>query len=347
MYVFFAMLIASAVLVIVKGKDYRKALIGIMASLIVFCCGCSSQGMAAMNQKSDNTASAASASGLNKKEASSAAEVTSVSGKLKIHYIDVEQGDSILIQQDGRNMLIDTGTNASTDTLINYLHSQSINKIDYLILTHAHEDHIGGADAVIRDFDIGTIYMTKYTSTTKTYRDVISAMKSKGLKATLPVLGNKFNLGQASCTILGPVNPQGEDLNTCSIVIKLTFGSTKFLFTGDAQASNEETMINNKYDLSADVLKVGHHGSHTSTCQQFLDAVNPKYAVISAGKGNDYGHPHKETMDRLRAKGVKVYRTDESGTIICISDGKNISFSCKPGDYKYGSQVSSEKGRKK
>lgn len=313
----------------------KKILTGVLISFMVFFCACTSPETAAMNEKSDNNVAAAAAS------------KTPVSGKLKIHYIDVGQGDSILVQQHGKNMLIDAGTNASADSLIKYLHSQSINRIDYLVLTHPHEDHIGGADAVINNFSIGTIYMTKYTASTKTYRDVIKAMKSKGLKATLPVLGNTFRLGEADCIILGPVNPDPEDLNTGSIVLKLTFGSKKFLFTGDAQASNEKAMINNKYDLSADVLKAGHHGSHTSTCQQFLNAVNPKYAVISAGKGNDYGHPHKETMNRLKAKGIKVYRTDESGTIICTSDGKNISFSCEPGDYKYGSQVSSGNGRKK
>lgn len=313
----------------------KKVLTGIIISFVVFFCACTSPETAALNEKSDNNVAAAAAS------------KTSVNGKLKIHYIDVGQGDSILVQQDGKNMLIDTGTNASADSLIKYLHSQSINRIDYLVLTHPHEDHIGGADAVINNFSIGTIYMTKYTASTKTYRDVIKAMKSKGLKATLPVLGNTFRLGEADCIILGPVNPDPEDLNTGSIVLKLTFGSKKFLFTGDAQASNEKAMINKKYDLSADVLKVGHHGSRTSTSQEFLDAVNPEYAVISAGKGNDYGHPHKPTMERLKAKKVKVYRTDESGTIICTSDGKNISFSCNPGDYASGSSVASPSGSSK
>ncbi|AZV59035.1 MBL fold metallo-hydrolase [Clostridium sp. AWRP] len=262
----------------------------------------------------------------------------SVSGNLKVHYINVGQGDSELIQQGDKNMLIDTGTNASTDTLISYLQSQNIKKIDYLVLTHPHEDHIGGADAVINKFDIGTIYMPKVTTTTKTFEDVMTAMKNKNLKATTPNPGDTFKLGEASCEILGPINSNKEDLNTYSIVMKVTFGSNKFMFTGDAQASNEEDMINKGYDLSADVLKVGHHGSHTSTSENFLNKVNPKYAVISCGKNNDYGHPHKETMERLQSKNISVYRTDESGTIVCTSDGNNITFSCKPGDYKYGSE---------
>lgn len=180
--------------------------------------------------------------------------------------------------------------------------------------------------------------MPKVTTTTKTFEDVITAMKNKNLKAVAPNPGDTFKLGEASCEILGPINSNKEDLNTYSIVLKVTFGNNKFMFTGDAQASNEEDMINKGYDLSADVLKVGHHGSHTSTSENFLNKVNPKYAVISCGKNNDYGHPHKETMERLQTKNIPVYRTDESGNIVCTSDGNNITFSCKPGNYQYGSE---------
>lgn len=264
---------------------------------------------------------------------------SSVNGKLKVHYINVGQGDSILVQQGDKNMLIDAGTNASTSSLISYLRSQNIKKIDYLVLTHPHEDHIGGADAVIKTFEIGSIYMPKVTANTATFRDVVKAMNAKGLKALQPVIGTNYNLGQAACEILGPVTTVNGDLNTYSIVIKVTFGNNKFLFTGDAQASNEQDMINKGFDLSADVLKLGHHGSHTSTSQNFLNKVNPKYAIISCGVDNDYGHPHKETMDRLKRKNVIVYRTDESGTIVAESDGNNISFNVKPGDNRYGSQV--------
>lgn len=289
--------------------------------------------------KNNNTTKKATVSTETKKAGTSNSQTTSVNGQLKVHYINVGQGDSELIQENGQNMLIDTGTNASTDSLISYLQAQKIKKIDYLILTHPHEDHIGGADAVIKNFDIGTIYMNQKSTNTKTYKDVISAISEKGLKVSTPILGTTFKLGDANCIIYGPVNPLGEDLNTYSIVIKMTFGKNKFLFTGDAQISNEEGMIKNGYDLSADVLKFGHHGSHTSTSQAFLTAVNPKYAVISVGKGNDYGHPHAETMDRLKAKGVTVYRTDESGTIVCTSDGSNLSFTGNTGDYTSGGTI--------
>jgi competence protein ComEC len=263
-----------------------------------------------------------------------ASDIT-VNGQLKVHYINVGQADSILIQQGSQNMLIDAGTNASANTLIGYLKAENIKKLDYLILTHPHEDHIGGADVVIDTFNIGTVLMPKVTSNTKTFKDVVTSMNKKSLKAKLPVVGDSFKLGEASCNILGPINTVVGDLNTYSIVLKLTFGSNKFIFTGDAQVSNEKDMINKGMDLSADVLKLGHHGSRTSTSQQFLDKVNPKYAVISCGIKNDYGHPHKEVMQRLQAKKIKVYRTDENGTIVCTSDGKNISFSTEPEDYKY------------
>ncbi|KOF56977.1 competence protein ComE [Clostridium sp. DMHC 10] len=256
--------------------------------------------------------------------------------KLKIHYIDVGQGDSILVQKNYSNMLIDTGTNDSTEKLISYLKKQNIRKIDYLILTHPHEDHIGGADAVIKDFDIGKLYMPKVGTSTKTFRDVLMAMKNKDLKANEPELLESFKFEDANCTFYGPINSEKKDLNTYSIILKLTYGSTKFLFTGDAQAENERAMISKGYDLSADVLKLGHHGSRTSTSNDFLDKVNPKYTVISCGKENDYGHPHKETVNRLKSRNIPLYRTDENGTIICTSDGKNISFNCSPGDYRSG-----------
>lgn len=267
-------------------------------------------------------------------------------GLLKVHYIDVGQGDSELIQTpDNKTILIDAGTNASTTSLVNYLKSQKVSKIDYLVLTHPHEDHIGGADVVIKDFDIVNIYMPKTTATTNTFEDVVNAIKAKGLKASQPAPGTSFTLGAASFTILGPINPDPDDLNTYSIVLKLTYGRNSFLFTGDAQTSNEKDMIDAGYDISAEVLKVGHHGSNTSTSQDFLDAVNPKNAVISCAIGNDYGHPHQDTMDKLAAKNIPVYRTDECGTIVATSDGSRISFNVKPGDYNNGDVESGVSGK--
>lgn len=259
-----------------------------------------------------------------------------LNGNLKVHFIDVGQADCILIEQDSKYMLIDAGNNGDGKLVKNYLLKEGIKSLDYVIGTHPHEDHIGGLDYVINDFKIGKIYLPKATSTTKTFQDVVTAMKNKGLKAALPKPGETFNLGSATCTILAPNSSDYKDLNNYSIVVKLEFGSSSFLFTGDAEDISEKEILAKGFDVKADVLKVGHHGSRSSTTNEFLSKVNPKYAVISCETGNDYGHPHKETMDKLKGKNIPVYRTDELGTIIATSNGKTISFNTKPGSYKMG-----------
>ena len=261
-----------------------------------------------------------------------------VNGNLKVHFIDVGQADSILIQQGSKYMLIDAGNNGDGKLVKNYLIQQGIKTLDYVIGTHPHEDHIGGLDYIINDFKIGKIYLPKATSTTKAFGDVVTAIKNKGMKATVPKPGETFNLGSAKITILAPNNSKYKDLNNFSVVVKLEFGSNSFLLTGDAEDISESEILAKGFNVKADLLKVGHHGSHSSTTDEFLAKVNPKYAVISTETGNDYGHPHKETMDKLKNKNITVYRTDELGTIIATSNGKTITFNTKPGSYKVGTR---------
>ena len=251
-------------------------------------------------------------------------------GDMKIHYIDVGQGDSELIQVDGKNILIDAGT--SDKKALNYLKSIGITTLDYVIVTHPHEDHIGSMDDVINAFNIGTFYSPKATTTTKTYENMINALKNKNLKLTVPKVGDQLTIGNATLTFLAPNSEKYEDLNNYSIVTKLKYGNTSFIFTGDAEALSESEILAKQLDIQADVLKVGHHGSNSSTSQAFLDKVNCKYAIISDAKGNDYGHPHKETLDKLNAKGVKTFRTDLNGTIIATSNGTDITFNVNPVD---------------
>lgn len=246
-----------------------------------------------------------------------------VQGDLKVHYIDVGQADSILIQQGKHSMLIDAGNNDDSTLVRDYIKKQGITTLDYVIGTHPHEDHIGGLDYVINAFNIGSIYMPKKTATTKTYKDVLSAIKAKGMGITEPKVGQTLQLGEAKITILGPSKIY-DDANNCSIVLRLDFGANSFLFTGDAEEIAEKDMINANLNLKADVLKVGHHGSYTSSSSEFLNKVNPQYAVISVGKDNQYGHPHENILNRYKSLGCKIYRTDLNGTIIITSNGKEI-----------------------
>jgi beta-lactamase superfamily II metal-dependent hydrolase len=254
-----------------------------------------------------------------------------VSGKLKVHFLDVGQADSILIEAPGgKVMLIDAGNNADSGTVVSYIKNEKISRIDVLVGTHPHEDHIGGLDAVIKSFDIGKIYMPRASSTTKTFEDVLNAIKTKNLKIATAAAGVSIALGQGiKCEILAPNDTGYKDLNNYSAVIKLTFGDTVFMLTGDAEDVSEQEMLAKGFNLKADVLKVGHHGSNYSTIPAFLKAVSPKYAVISVGKDNNYGHPAKQTLDKLAQAKIQVYRTDINGTVIASSDGKNITFEKK------------------
>lgn len=251
-------------------------------------------------------------------------------GSLAVHFIDVDQGDSILAESDGHYMLIDAGENDQGDKVVVYLQQQGIDTLDYVIGTHPHSDHIGGLDDVIHNFTVGEIILPPVTHTTRTYEDVLDAAKEQGKTVTTPEVGASYRLGGAAFEIIAPNKDYGNDLNNWSVGIKLTNGKNSFVMCGDAEAEAEADICDNGIDISADVLKLGHHGSSTSSSDVFLDRVSPEYAVISCGLGNSYGHPHKETMAKMAERGISVFRTDEQGTVVAVSDGDTITWSTNP-----------------
>lgn len=250
---------------------------------------------------------------------------------LEVHYIDVGQGDATLIVCDGHAMLIDAGNNDKGTTVQSYLMYQNVTALDYVIATHPDADHIGGLDVVITKFDCGTIFMTDEEKDTAAYRDVIDAMKYRGYSKTAPAVGSSYALGSAAFTIVAPT-ALGTDSNGNSIAIILQHGSNRFYFEGDAEENEEAGILTTGIDISADVYKAGHHGSKTSTSDALLAAVHPQYAVISVGEGNTYGHPNAETLNKFRADGISVFRTDEQGSVIAASDGNNITWNCSPSE---------------
>jgi competence protein ComEC len=242
---------------------------------------------------------------------------------LKIYYIDVGQADSILINNNGEYALIDAGNNEDGSKLVTYFESLGITEFKYVIGSHAHEDHIGGMDDIINNFKIDTFYMPDALTTTKTFESVLDALEAKSVAFETPSINDTFSLSDATFTVLH-TGTDTSDLNNTSLVLRLTYGSTSYLFMGDAPSSVEKTILSSVTET--DVLKVGHHGSQYSSTTDFLNKVNPKYAIISVGENNSYGHPKQTTIDKLNALGTKIYRTDESGTVILSSDGENISF---------------------
>ncbi|EDK33013.1 ComEC/Rec2 family competence protein [Clostridium kluyveri] len=242
-----------------------------------------------------------------------------------VYYIDIGQGDSELIQVNNKNLLIDAGPTKSTDKLLSYLNSIDIKKLNYVIATHPDEDHIGGMSTVINTYPIDKFYAPKKTVNTRAFENMITELKSKNMKIDVPKPGMQLDLGEGTkAEILAPNSDRYEDTNNYSIVLKISYGNTKFLFTGDAEKLSEREILDKNYDISADVLKLGHHGSSTSTTDEFLDKVSPEIAIISCGADNRYGHPHKETLRKLKKRNIRIYRTDIDGNIVLISDGKNI-----------------------
>lgn len=251
---------------------------------------------------------------------------TASSNKLIVNYIDVGQGDSELIECNGQFMLVDAGERDKGTVVVNYLKSRGVEKLDYVIATHPHSDHIGGMSEVLNNFPVDSIIMPKVNNTTATYTNMLKVIQQKGIKAIEPKIGNSYKLGDSTFTIVGPKKYDTKNMNNDSVAFRLVYGNNSFIFCGDAETAEESDIVASGHTLKSDVYKVSHHGSTTSSSSAFLNMVQPKYAIIEVGEGNSYGHPKEKTLDALSKIGATVYRTDLNGNIIITSDGKTLSF---------------------
>lgn len=247
-----------------------------------------------------------------------------VTSNLKVYYFDVGQADSILISNNNHNMLIDAGNNEDGPKLVKYIKEElNISKFDYVVGTHPHEDHIGGLDDIINNFEVDNVLLPEVVTTTKTFEDVLDAISNSNLDITIPEIDSTFKLGEADLSVIYS-GTNSNNLNNSSIVLKMIFGDYSYLFTGDAEKEVEEIILNK--DIDIDVLKVAHHGSSTSSSEQFLQKVTPSYAFISVAKDNSYNHPSEDTVNRIKKYTNNIYMTKDYGTILLTSNGKSITI---------------------
>ncbi|MDE5994249.1 MAG: MBL fold metallo-hydrolase [Oscillospiraceae bacterium] len=248
--------------------------------------------------------------------------------ELSVYFLDVDQSDCSIVMNSGKVLMIDTGTPDQTVKIREALQSLGITKIDYLLITHQHDDHMGGAVTVLENYEVSNIIMPKLSQenmvTTRAYEALLNTIKEKQVHAIAAEPNLTFNLENAKCTVLAPLS-QDKNLNNMSAVTKITFGSTSFLFQGDAEKKVESAILSSGVDVSADVIKVGHHGSKTSSSKSYINAVSPKVAIISCGMQNSYGHPHEVTLETLQKAGIDTYITYQYKTLCVKSDGKTIT----------------------
>lgn len=249
-------------------------------------------------------------------------------GELEVHFIDVGNADCIFVRQQDKTLLIDAGESTTYDRVKNYLMDYGVTTLDMVVATHPHADHIGGMPSVLEDFEVGQFIMSfmpdSATPTTKGYLRMLELLDEKNVTICEAKVGDVYELGTARLQILGPIE-ETTDKNNMSVITRLTFGDRAFLFTGDAESGVEKDLVENGYDLTADVMKLGHHGSKTSNSSRLLSAVSPQCVVATCGKDNDYGHPSLEVLRRLEAMDITLYRADVSGHIVITSDGEKFT----------------------
>ena len=245
-------------------------------------------------------------------------------GEVQFHFIDVGQGDAALIRTEAGNILIDAGTNSSEEELKAYLDRLGVTDIEYAVFTHPHEDHIGGADMILNTYNVKRVILPDATATSKTYERMMDAIEAEKCEVIEATPDKTFKVGEVTCTILAPIGTAYTNTNNYSVVIRADYGDTSVLFTGDAEVDVEYEILEKyrfKNILDCDLIKVGHHGSDTSSSKDFLDAVTPVFAVISVGEGNTYNHPKQEILSRYQGMNAEVYRTDKEGSIVFTSTG--------------------------
>ncbi len=255
-------------------------------------------------------------------------EITVPDGEMAVHFLDVGQGDcSLIVMPNGQTVLIDASTKDEADNILEYISNQNVTHINYFILTHPHADHIGSAQKIVETLSIGKIVMPDVETDTSTFEKLLIAIDKKNIPVHIAKVGDIIKLDNANMKIIGPVK-KTDDLNNMSIVLRLDYGKTSFIFTGDAEKPSEADMLDkfSSSEFRADVIKIGHHGASTSNSTEFLSAVKPAYAVISCGKNNSYGHPHTETINTLNSHGIKYFRTDKVGNIVFSSDGEKVTL---------------------
>ena len=262
--------------------------------------------------------------------------------KLVVHFIDVGQGDSTLLESNGEFVLIDAGERDCGNTVVDYIESRGCDELKYIIATHPDSDHVGGLKTVIETIDAENFITSETDKSTSTWLNVLHAVDEYDINYIDAEAGETYSFGEASFTVLAPLSDSYNNYNNYSVVVKAECDDISFLLTGDAEKESEDQMLASGEDLSADVLKCGHHGSSSSTSDAFLSAVHPAFAIISCGENNDYGHPHRETVAKLTNRGIAYYRTDTLGTIVAATDGKGISILSHGGTQVEAETISKE-----